>query len=98
MEDTKLGAHPPPTSSSRMEPNAEADVEDKEVFLQQTIQIVEDGNQETIYGHENETKIALFHRFLCETTLPKRTAKARKRLLQHVAYTALMEDKMLNME
>ena len=62
-----------------MEPNTE---DDTEIYLQQMSQVVGDTiGEEITHGLPSEIKRALFYKTLLENTLPKRTAKARQRLL-----------------
>ena len=86
-----MGDHLPLASSPHIEP---------EIILQQLTQVVEDavGHEEDIDELEDTlVRVAMGGPSL-GTDLRKRTGTARKQLLQHVAYTALMEQRMRNME
>ena len=62
------------------------------------------GNEDTLSDEAlkadvaTEAKTAVFYAFLVKNNHPERIVKAPKRLLQHVGYTTIMEDRMLNME
>lgn len=94
-----MGEQSPLGSNARIESKTEAKVDDTDVKLQQN-QLDEDtvSDEELQRDVERDTEYALFYKSLQDDVLSKRIEKARKRLLQHVAYTTLMEDRMLDME
>ena len=99
VEVTTVGKHSPLGSSPHIKSKTDAIVDDTDVKLQQ-IQLDEDevGDDGLQIDVEEEARHATFYPSIQKGTLPKRIEKARKRLWQHVAYTALMEERMVDME
>ena len=86
-----MGEPLPLASSPHLEP---------EIILQQLTQVVEDalGDEEDINEIENTMIRVVVNHPSVDEKLRRRTGTARKQLLQHVAYTALMEHRMRNTE